>query len=178
MGIQCPSKSTARWRACGPAPPIRMGGYGFCTGLGYDHSFSKLTYLPWNSASSWVQMALRAPMRSRRIFHRSAKGVPWCSISSAFHPPPMPKSTRPLREVIEARYLLGEKDRVALDDEADTGPELERLGHHSRRAQGYEGIEGVPVLARQVGSAGPRALAAGRDVRVLGEPHGLERARF
>src|SRR5262249_4605913 len=123
-------------------------------------------------------MALRAPMRSRRIFHRSAKGVPWCSISSAFHPPPMPKSTRPLREVIEARYLLGDQDRVALDDEADTGPELERLGHHSRRAQGYEGIEGVPVLARQVGSAGPRALAAGRDVRVLGEPHGLERARF
>ena len=95
MGIQCPSNSAARWRAWGPLPPMRMGGYGFWTGLGNDQSLSKLTYLPWYSASSWVQIAFMAEIRSRRIFQRSPNGVPWSSISSAFHPPPMPKSTRP-----------------------------------------------------------------------------------
>ena len=72
-----------------------MGGCGFCTGFGYDHSLSKLTNSPWYSASSLVQISCMAAIRSRSTFQRVAKSVPWCAISSAFQPPPMPKSTRP-----------------------------------------------------------------------------------
>src|SRR5262249_61032914 len=72
----------------------------------------------------------------------------------------------------------GEEDGTALDHETDARAELERLGHHGRSSEGYERVEGMPVLPRQVGAAGPRALAAGGDVRVFGEPHGLEAAGF
>ncbi len=80
--------------------------------------------------------------------------------------------------MVEARDLLGERDGVPLDDEADTGAELEGLGHRRGRAEGHERIERVPVLARQIGPAGPRALAARRDMGVLGQPDRLEAARF
>ena len=56
---------------------------------------SKLTNLPWYSASSLVQISFIAAIRSRSTFQRVAKSVPWFAISSAFHPPPMPKSKRP-----------------------------------------------------------------------------------
>ena len=82
------------------------------------------------------------------------------------------------RDVVEARHLLGEGDGVALDDEADTRAELEGLRHGRRRAEGHERIERVPVLPRQVGAARPRALAARRNMRVLGQPDRFEAAPF
>ena len=59
-------------------------------------------------------------------------GVP-ASADSEEHAPP--------REVVEARDLLGERDGIPLDDEADAGAELEGLRHGRRRPEGHEGIE-------------------------------------
>ena len=56
---------------------------------------SKRTYSPWNSGSFFVQISFMASTRSRSSRQRDLNAVPWSSISSAFQPPPMPKSTRP-----------------------------------------------------------------------------------
>jgi hypothetical protein len=72
-----------------------IGGCGFWTGFGQLQIFSKSTNWPWYSASSFVQISFIASIFSRTIFHRSLKTAPWCSISSAFHPAPMPKMNRP-----------------------------------------------------------------------------------
>jgi hypothetical protein len=82
------------------------------------------------------------------------------------------------REMVEARHLLGERDRIALDDQADAGADLEAGGDGGRRRQGHEGIECVPVLLRQIRAAGPGAAPADRNVRVLGHEQGLEAARL
>jgi hypothetical protein len=50
---------------------------------------------PWYSATSFVQIAFIAAMRSRIKEKRVLKSVPWLAISSAFHPPPIPKTKRP-----------------------------------------------------------------------------------
>jgi hypothetical protein len=63
--------------------------------LGCDQILSKFTNSPWNSASSFVQISFIASTRSRSTRHRVLKAVPWCSISSAFQPPPIPNRTRP-----------------------------------------------------------------------------------
>src|SRR5262249_51116602 len=84
-----------RSKVFGPSPPMMTGGWGFCTGLGWDQILSKRTNSPWNSASSFVQMSFIASTRSRSTRQRFLKSVPWFSISSAFQPPPIPKSTRP-----------------------------------------------------------------------------------
>jgi hypothetical protein len=96
-------------------------------------------------------------------------GVP-ASADAEEHAPP--------RDVVEARDLLGERDGVPLDDETDPRAELEGLRHGRRRAEGHERIQRVPVLPRQVWAAGPRALATGRDMGVLGQPHRFEAASF
>ena len=78
------------------------------------------------------------------------------------------------REEIERGDLLGRRDRVALDHEADTGPEQQPLRRHGGGGEGQERIEGLPVLGGQVRAAGPGAAAAGRDVGVLGHEQRLE----
>jgi hypothetical protein len=95
MGIQPSPYSMTRSSVRGPAPPTRIGGCGFAAGLGQDQIGSKFTNLPWYSASSFVQISFIARMRSRRIFQRRVGFVPWFSISSSFHPPPMPNRNRP-----------------------------------------------------------------------------------
>src|SRR5205807_5969362 len=53
-----------------------------------------------------------------------------------------------VREAIERGDLLRGRDRIALDDEADAGPEPEPLGRPGRRHQRDEGIVGGPVIPR------------------------------
>src|SRR5262249_36249397 len=53
-GNQPSQKSTTRCSVYFVSPPSRTGGYGFWAGLGHAQLLSKLTYFPWNSASSLV----------------------------------------------------------------------------------------------------------------------------
>ena len=52
-------------------------------------------------------------------------------------------------------------------------PSLQPLGDGGRRGQGDVGVERAAVLLGQLRAAGPRRPAAGRDVRVLGDPERL-----
>ena len=71
------------------------GGCGFCSGIGQDQDFSKLTISPLNAASSSVHKAFMARTRSRISLKRVSYAAPWLSISSTFQPPPIPRVTRP-----------------------------------------------------------------------------------
>src|SRR5207302_1266388 len=67
-------------------------------------------------------------------------------------------------EEVEGGDLLGRRDGVAFDDEADSRPEEEPLGDHGGGGEGQEGVERLPVLLGQVGPAGPGAAPAGGDM--------------
>src|SRR6184192_3727222 len=77
-------------------------------------------------------------------------------------------------EGVEARDLFGEHDRIALDDEVDTGGEPELLRRSGRERERDERVVRAIVLAWQIAARGVRRLARGRDVRVLGEEQRLE----
>ena len=76
-------------------PPTRIGGCGCWIGFGHDQIGSKSTCLPWYSASSSVQIAFIASIRSRIRPKRVSGSVPWLRISSRFQPAPTPNSKRP-----------------------------------------------------------------------------------
>src|SRR5438445_4863286 len=80
------------------------------------------------------------------------------------------------RQPVEGGDLLGRGDRVALDDEADAGAELQAPGRRGRRHERDEGVVGRPVVSREGAPARPGAAPARGDVRVLREPHRLEAA--
>jgi hypothetical protein len=94
-GIQPSPHFTARFAPPGQPPPTWIGGQGFCTGLGQAKLGEKSTNSPWYSACFSVHSACIASMRSRSTFQRRSNAVPWCSISSAFQPPPTPNRKRP-----------------------------------------------------------------------------------
>ena len=77
------------------------------------------------------------------------------------------------RQMVDRCDLLRGRDRVALDDQADAAADPQRRGRLRRRRQRDEQVVGVAVLARQLTAARVRALAAGRDVGVLGEEQRL-----
>jgi hypothetical protein len=80
------------------------------------------------------------------------------------------------RDVVERRHLLGESDRVALDDEADAGADQEPLGRRGGRSERDEGVEEAVIPARKLFAAGPRRAPARGDVGVLREEERLEAA--
>src|SRR5207253_2296985 len=61
------------------------------------------------------------------------------------------------REEVERRDLLGGRDRVALDQEADARAELQPSRDRSRRRERDEEIMRVPVLLGKVRPTRPRA---------------------
>ena len=78
------------------------------------------------------------------------------------------------REVVDARHGLRGDDRVVLGHKADPAPDAELRRRSRRGRQGDELVVAMPVLGRQVRSTRAPALAARRDVRVLGEEQALE----
>src|SRR5205814_2813005 len=68
----------------------------------------------------------------------------------------------PAREEVEARDLLGQGDRIVLDDQADARADLERAGYRGRGGERDEGVERVRVLARELGPAGKGRAPASR----------------
>ena len=82
-------------RRPGNAPPSRIGGCGFCAGLGQVCIDGTLTISPSYSAVVLVQISFIASICSRIFCMRVVKTVPCASISSAFQPPPMPNRKRP-----------------------------------------------------------------------------------
>ena len=69
-------------------------------------------------------------------------------------------------------------DRVALDDEAHPGPDLQGPCRHRRRRQGDERVHHVIILLAELAASGRRRFAGAGDVRVLGRPDRLEAALF
>src|SRR5690606_30399300 len=68
---------------------------------------------------------------------------------------------------VEGGDLLGQQDRVALDDQRDAGADAQPLGDGGGGGQRDEGVERPVVRLRQLSPAGPRRLPLDRDVRVL-----------
>src|SRR2546427_12331862 len=93
---------------------------------------------------------------------------------SRIPPPADPEEDAAARQPIEGGDLLGRGDRVALDDEADAGAELETLGRPRRRHERDERVVRRPVVPRQLAPAGPGAPPARGNVSMLREPHGFE----
>jgi hypothetical protein len=94
----------AEWKAAIDATVAEFGkldilvndaGLSGSTGLGQALIGGKSTSSPWYSASDLVQISFIAAMRSRINLKRVLNAVPWSSISSAFHPPPIPNRNRP-----------------------------------------------------------------------------------
>jgi hypothetical protein len=84
----------------------------------------------------------------------------------------------PLRHLVERGGELGGLDRIALDDEADAGADLQCLGRGRRGGQDHERVHRVVIHFRHIAAAGEWRLAAQRDVRMLGRPQRLEPARL
>jgi hypothetical protein len=80
------------------------------------------------------------------------------------------------RSTVETSFAV--MDGIALDDEADAGGELDLLRHRRLCAERDKGIVAIVVVFRQVGTARPRRLAAGRNVAVLRQPKRFEAARL
>ena len=84
-----------------------------------------------------------------------------------------------VRELVEARHLLGGLKDVALCDQADPGCDEQSLGRLGRHGECHEGIGGLVVRGRQAGFTWRWRARGGRrhgNVRMLGEPHGFEAA--
>ena len=80
----------------------------------------------------------------------------------------------PFDSRFERRHLLGQHDRIALDDQADAGAQPDRVGYRRRVRERHERIVGLPVV---VGQPAPRSLQkAERNVGVLRHPHRLQTA--
>ena len=105
---------------------------------------------------------------------RVVKTVPCASISSAFQPPPMPNRKPSAAHLIDRGDQLRRLDRIALDDQADAGGDLQPLGGGRGRGQGDERIHHVVVALRQFAAAGRRGAPRHRDVRVLRCPQRIE----
>ena len=155
------------------------GGCGRWTGFGHDQMRIEAHELAVEAAPRpRVQIAFIACTRSRSSFQRVRKAVPWCSISSAFQPAADAEQHAPAGEMVERRHLLRGRDRIALDQQADAGADLDARRHRRRHGERDEQVVGVRVLLRQNGTAGPGAAPRGRDVRVLGKPERFEPARL
>jgi hypothetical protein len=70
-----------------------------------------------------------------------------------------------IREQIEARDRLGQRDRVVLDDETDARPDLQVLGDGRGRGEPDERVERVRVLLGQ-GATAPERRAPARGMCV------------
>src|SRR5215217_5387926 len=84
-----------------------------------------------------------------------------------------PELQPPARQVVDRGDLLGGHDRVALDDEADAGPDPRPRRRLGGRGHGHEQVVGVGVLARELAAPRIGRLPRRRDVRVLGEVDGV-----
>ena len=84
-------------RNAGPlSPPIHIGGYGFCRGLGRKLMFLNWTNSPSNTGSSSVHSILNACRYSSVTRPRwSNGGAPSASNSSRIQPAPTPSVIRP-----------------------------------------------------------------------------------
>src|SRR5437762_2025506 len=84
----------------------------------------------------------------------------------------------PARQLIEAGDTFGGDGRVALGYEAIGGAEQQLFGRRRREGQRDERIVRMRIALRQFAAARKRALAAGRNVGVLGHKQRFEAALF
>ena len=85
-----------------------------------------------------------------------------------------PEQEPAVGDAVDRRDLLGGRDRVALDDQADAGADEQPLGRRRGGGQRDERVVDPPVLVGQLAAGRIGRLAADRDVGVLGEPERLE----
>ena len=126
FGIHSSPYARTRSSTLSPVPPTSTGGCGFCAGFGQHQIGSKSTNSPWYSASSCVQIAFIASMRSRMRLKRRRGSVPWLRISSRFQPAPTPNRTRPPESAsIEATafaVMIGSRCGTRQTPEPDLDP--------------------------------------------------------
>src|SRR5829696_296849 len=79
-------------------------------------------------------------------------------------------------EAVHGRDLLGSRDRVAFDQQADRGADLDPLGRRGHAHQRDERVVDAEILTGQLATRRVSRVAAERDVRVLGDEYGLETA--
>ena len=83
-----------------------------------------------------------------------------------------------VRKRIEAGDLLGERNDVALDDQADAAADLDLLRRRGGERHRHEQVVVVVVVLRQVAAERIRSGAAHRDMRVVDEEDRLEPTLF
>ena len=88
------------------------------------------------------------------------------------------KQKPPAGNLVDRSDELCRLDRVALDDEAHPGPNLQGLCRHRRCRQGHERVHHVVILLAELAASRRRRFAGAGDVRVLGRPYRLEAALF
>src|SRR5215207_6165734 len=95
MPIQ-PSPTRAARRSAAPlSPPTRIGGHGFCTGLGSNATASKRKNSPSCATSACVHNRLHTSRASSTRRPRDSKSRPIARHSSASQLAPIPNSSRP-----------------------------------------------------------------------------------
>ena len=72
VGCQAVPERAARRMAARLVPPMIIGMWGFCTGLGVNFMPEKLWYLPWKLGSGLVQSSFMMAMVSSVMAPRSA----------------------------------------------------------------------------------------------------------
>jgi hypothetical protein len=82
------------------------------------------------------------------------------------------------RQLVEAGDAFRGDDRIALGNEADAGAEDQLPGHCRGEGQRDKRVVRMGITLRQLAAARKRALAACRDVGVLGHEQRFEAAIF
>ena len=156
-----------------PAAPIRTGGWGFWTGLGYDPAVGEADEL----AVDADDVLGPQPTQDGQLLPED--GPPALRVDAVVdHLQRVPAETDAhldptAGDDVEAGHRLGQLQRVALGDEQDAGSDPYPLGHRGGHRQLDEGVEEALVELRQpVGVL--RVDRRHRRVGVLAEEEGVE----
>ena len=157
---------TSAWRAampistCSPPPPIRISGRR--AGFGSQSASFTRKCRPSKVAFSSVHIRFRISTISSSARSRSrvlGNAQPVCSNSGWNQPAPSPAITRPGRDVVDRRDLLGEDRRVAEEGRRHERAELGALGDRGDRGEQRPRLEDreVRAAARRRRDRRPRA---------------------
>ena len=152
----------------------RIGGYGFCSGFGYDQTCRSSRNCRGTRPPP-VSRCASSPRCARGAASSALKAVPWSSISSAFQTAADAEEKAAAREgsrtATSLAAMIGSRSMTRQMPVANL-----IVASPGRRHQRDQGIVRVPVLLRQVASGRKGRRAAHGDVRVLREPDRLEAA--
>ena len=145
-------------------------------GLGYDQSGSKSTWVPWNSRLVVVPDLAHG----EDLLPDDGPAVPVVG-TVVLHFLAVPAGAdaddgATVRDRVQGRDFLGQRDGIALDHEADPGAQTYSFSGGRGRAEGNERIVGAPIHLGQFATTRKRGRATGRYVGVFREEQAVQAA--